>query len=227
VHLNLRTKIPSFFTLLNLCCGFAAILMADLRVSSMMLLLCMFFDVIDGVAARVMNVQSRLGAQLDSFADLVSFGLAPAFLYTQLVPSDRWFYYIPAFFILIGSTLRLAIFNLKVDTKHFVGLPTPASAFFLIGLFIGIEFESNIVHAMLQTPSIYILIPAILMCLNLSKIKMFSFKQIGINQGYNLFILVSLVTFVFLSMYNFKLSMPIAVVLYVILSLIYSFKIHK
>ena len=187
----------------------------------------MFFDVIDGLAARILKVQSRLGAELDSFADLVSFGLAPAFLYTQLVPSDRWFFYIPAFFILIGSTLRLAIFNLRPSTTHFIGLPTPASAFFIIGIFIGVEFGSDFVKTMIATPSVYILIPAALMMLNLSRLRMFSFKQMGLNQGYKLFILISLVTFVFLTIYNFKLSMPIAVILYVILSLIHSIRIQK
>lgn len=227
MHLNLRTKIPSIFTLMNLCCGFSAILMDDLHMSSIMLLLGMFFDVIDGLAARILKVQSRLGAELDSFADLVSFGLAPAYLYTQLVPSDRWFFYIPAFFILIGSTLRLALFNLRPSTTHFIGLPTPASAFFIIGIFIGVEFGSEFVQSAIETPSVYILIPAVLMMLNLSRIRMFSFKQIGINQGYKLFILVSLITFVFLTIYNFKLSMPLAVILYVILSLIHSIKIQK
>ena len=201
--------------------------MDDLRISSMMLMLGMFFDVIDGLIARLLKVQSRLGAELDSFADLVSFGLAPAFLYTQLVPSDRWFYYIPAFFILIGSTMRLAIFNLRPSTSHFLGLPTPASAFFIIGIFIGVEYRSDFVQSLIGTPSIYILIPAVLMVLNLSKIEMFSFKQMSINQGYRMFILLSLVTFVFLTIYNFKLSMPIAVILYVILSLIHSIKIQK
>jgi CDP-diacylglycerol--serine O-phosphatidyltransferase len=212
---------------MNLCCGFSAILMDDLRISSLMLMLGMFFDVLDGLSARLLKVQSRLGAELDSFADLVSFGLAPAYLYTQLVPGDRWFYYIPAFFILIGSTMRLAIFNLRPSTSHFLGLPTPASAFFIIGIFIGVEYDSHFVQSLIGTPSIYILIPAVLMILNLSKIRMFSFKQMSVNDGYRFFILASLVTFVFLTIYNFKLSMPIAVILYVILSLIHSIKIHK
>ena len=83
MHFNLRTKIPSILTLMNLCCGFSAILMDDLRISSLMLMLGMFFDVLDGLSARLLKVQSRLGAELDSFADLVSFGLAPEYLYTQ------------------------------------------------------------------------------------------------------------------------------------------------
>lgn len=224
---NLRTKIPSIFTLINLFCGFSAIVVADLRLSSILLLWGMFFDVFDGILARKLKVQSRLGAELDSFADLVSFGLAPAFLYTLIIPGDTWFYYIPAGFILLGSTLRLALFNLKADTKHFVGLPTPSSAFFLIGLYLGIEMDSHIIQEITSNPYLYILIPACLMALNLSKIKMFSFKQFGLNMNYSIFILLSLLTFAFLTYSNPRLSMPIAVILYIILSLIYSIRIHK
>lgn len=227
MHLNLRTKIPSIFTLINLFCGFSAIIVADLKMSSILLLWGMFFDVIDGIAARKLKVQSQLGAELDSFADMVSFGLAPAFLYTLIIPGDRWFFYIPAGFILLGSVLRLSLFNIRPETKHFIGLPTPSSAFFLIGLFLGIVMDSTIIKNFVENPFFYILIPAVLMCLNLSKIKMFSFKQFGLNLNYSIFILASLVTFGFLTMYNPRLSMPIAVVLYIILSLIYSFKIHK
>ena len=135
--------------------------------------------------------------------------------------------YIPSFFILIGSALRLAIFNIRPDTKYFTGLPTPASSFFLIGLFIGVEFDSTVMQTLIDHPSIYVSIPIILMLLNLSKIKMFSFKQMGKNINYNLFILFCILTFAMLTMINYKLSMPIGVIIYIILSLIYSFKIHK
>lgn len=225
--MNLRSKIPSFFTILNLCCGFAAILVADLHISSMLILAGMFFDVIDGLIARLLKVQSQIGKELDSFADIVSFGAAPAYLYTLISPADHWIYYIPAFFILIGSALRLAIFNLLPDTKYFTGLPTPASSFFLVGLFIGVEFDSTITQALIEYPVIYTLIPVLLMYLNLSKIKMFSFKQMGKNLNYNLFILFSLIVFAMLTMINYKLAMPIGVIIYIILSLIYSIKIHK
>ncbi len=227
MYLNPRTKIPSFFTLLNLFCGFSAIVVADLKTSSVLILWGMFFDVIDGIAARLLKSQSKLGAELDSFADLVSFGLAPAYLYLLIVPGDQWFYYVPVGFIIIGSVLRLAIFNLRPSTKHFEGLPTPASAFFLVGLYLAIHMESLFIINMMAIPFVYIMVPVILMFLNLSKIKMFSFKQFGINLNYSIFILASLVTFAFLTMYNHRLSMPIAVVLYIILSLIYSYRIHK
>jgi len=212
---------------MNLCCGFAAILIADLHLSSILILFGMFFDVLDGLIARMLKVQSDIGKELDSFADIVSFGVAPAYLYTLIIPIDHWLYYVPAFFILIGSALRLAIFNLMPDTKYFTGLPTPASSFFLVGLFIGVEFDSVVMQTISENPIIYTLIPLLLMLLNLSKIKMFSFKQMGKNLNYNVFILVCIITFALLTMINYRLSMPIGVIIYIILSVIYSIKIQK
>jgi CDP-diacylglycerol--serine O-phosphatidyltransferase len=212
---------------MNLCCGFAAIIIADLHISSILILSGMFFDVIDGLAARLLKVQSEIGKELDSLADIVSFGVAPAYLYTFISPFEHWTMYVPSFFVLIGGALRLAIFNVKPDTKYFTGLPTPASSFFLIGLFLGVEFDSAVMQTLIDHPSIYMSIPVILMFLNLSKIKMFSFKQMGKNVNYNLFILFCILTFALLTMVNYKLAMPIGVIIYIILSLIYSFKIHK
>ncbi len=224
--MKFKSKIPSLFTIMNLCCGFAAILVADLHISSILILFGMFFDVLDGLIARMLKVQSDIGKELDSFADIVSFGVAPAYLYTLIIPIDHWVYYIPAFFILIGSALRLAIFNLMPDTKYFTGLPTPASSFFLVGLFIGVEFDSVVMQTISENPIIYTLIPFFLMLLNLSKIKMFSFKQMG-KMNYNVFILVCIITFGLLTMINYRLSMPLGVIIYIILSMIYTKKIHK
>jgi len=224
---NLRTKIPSLFTLMNLICGFSAILVADLHLSTILLLTGMFFDVIDGLVARMLKVQSQFGKELDSLADLVSFGVAPAYLYTLFSPVDHWVMYIPSFFILIGSALRLAIFNLRPATKYFTGLPTPASTFFLAGLFMGIKFDSELMTTLVDNPSIYMLIPLVLMLLNLSKLKMFSFKQLGANPNYNIFILICLITFAWLSFVNYKLAMPLGVIIYVLLSVIYSVRVDK
>jgi len=225
--LNIRTKIPSLFTLMNLVCGFSAILVADLHISTVLLLTGMFFDVIDGLVARMLKVQSQFGKELDSLADLVSFGVAPAYLYTLFSPVDHWVMYIPAFFILIGSALRLAIFNLRPSTKYFTGLPTPASTFFLAGLFMGVKFDSELMTTLVDNPSIYVLIPLLLMMLNLSKLKMFSFKQLGTSSNYNIFILICLLTFAWLTFVNYKLAMPVGVIIYVLLSIIYSVRVHK
>jgi len=212
---------------MNLCCGFSAILMADLHLSTILLLTGMFFDVIDGLVARMLKVQSQFGKELDSLADLVSFGVAPAYLYTLVMPVDHWVMYIPAFFILIGSAVRLAVFNLRPPTKYFLGLPTPASTFFLAGLFIGVEFDSEIMNTLINYPALYAAIPLILMSLNLSKLKMFSFKQVGSNLNFNIFILICLLVFACLTFVNYKMAMPVGVIIYVILSLAYSIKTRE
>jgi len=212
---------------MNLCCGFSAILMADLHLSTILLLTGMFFDVLDGLVARMLKVQSQFGKELDSLADLVSFGVAPAYLYTLVMPVDHWVMYIPAFFILIGSAVRLAVFNLRPPTKYFLGLPTPASTFFLAGLFIGVEFDSEIMNTLINYPALYAAIPLILMSLNLSKLKMFSFKQVGSNLNFNIFILICLLVFACLTFVNYKMAMPVGVIIYVILSLAYSIKTRE
>jgi len=201
--------------------------MADLHLSTILLLTGMFFDVIDGLVARMLKVQSQFGKELDSLADLVSFGVAPAYLYTLVMPVDHWVMYIPAFFILIGSAVRLAVFNLRPPTKYFLGLPTPASTFFLAGLFIGVEFDSEIMNTLINYPALYAAIPLILMSLNLSKLKMFSFKQVGSNLNFNIFILICLLVFACLTFVNYKMAMPVGVIIYVILSLAYSIKTRE
>lgn len=209
---------------MNLCCGFSAILIADLHLSTVLLMTGMFFDVIDGLVARLLKVQSQFGKELDSLADLVSFGVAPAYLYTLISPVDHWAMQIPAFFILVGSAVRLAIFNLRPPTKYFLGLPTPASTFFLAGLFMGVEFDSEIMNTLINYPALYAAIPLVLMLLNLSKLKMFSFKQFGPDLNFNIFILTCLMTFAWLSFVNYKMAMPVGVIIYVVLSMAYSIR---
>lgn len=212
---------------MNLMCGFAAILIADLHISSMLLLLGMFFDVIDGLIARLLKVQSNFGKELDSLADLVSFGVAPAYLYTLLVPVDHWAFYVPATFILAGAAIRLAIFNLKPSSKYFLGLATPASTFFLVGLYIGVHFDSKFIQSIMAHPTLYALIPFLLMVLNLSKLKMFSFKQLGSSVSYNIFMFCCLLIFACLTFVNFRMAMPIGVVVYVLLSVVYSVRVER
>jgi CDP-diacylglycerol--serine O-phosphatidyltransferase len=94
-------------------------------------MLANIFDILDGRLARLTSVESRFGAELDSLADLVSFGVAPAFLvYTRYLEHDRIFgLVITGIFVLCGA-LRLARFNVTPPAKHdvFQGLPIPAGA---------------------------------------------------------------------------------------------------
>jgi CDP-diacylglycerol--serine O-phosphatidyltransferase len=152
--------LPSLITLANLACGVGALLWlfeagqnADYeltRHAGWLLVLAVFFDAIDGKLARITKGTSELGAQLDSLADLVTFGVVPAFLVRTLVqlegpgmeiiPHPRLMVAGPILYTCCAA-LRLARFNvLRVDRdetrdhSHFLGLPSPAAAALPIGL---------------------------------------------------------------------------------------------
>ncbi len=146
--------LPSLVTLANLVCGFAAIgiatygeleLAETLRwrgldafaLASLFILAALVFDALDGKIARMANLTSEFGAQLDSLCDMVSFGLAPAYLVfltalnKDLFQHDRYAWVCAALFI-ICAALRLARFNVQPRSDHkghrfFQGLPTPAA----------------------------------------------------------------------------------------------------
>jgi CDP-diacylglycerol---serine O-phosphatidyltransferase len=143
-----RQAIPHLLTLSNLSCGALAIVLSLLPATSAVLwlpvaLICLgaAFDVLDGLAARLLGVSGPMGRELDSLADLVTFGLAPPAILLHLLLAQApgeppWHLWIaigavgvlPAF-----SAWRLAAFNLRAPTPgpFFIGLPTPANALYL------------------------------------------------------------------------------------------------
>src|SRR6476646_4397936 len=135
-----RVLIPNIFTLLGLCAGLTAIRMAiehrwDLAVA--MLVFAAFLDGIDGRIARLLKGSSRFGAELDSLADFVNFGVAPAILvYVWSLHQLRNLGWIVALGLAICCALRLARFNVAIDDpdkpawkmNFFVGIPAPAGA---------------------------------------------------------------------------------------------------
>ena len=155
-------NIPNIFTTANLVCGLISILFTfsnRIELAPYPLLLAAIFDFFDGFFARLLNQGSEIGKQLDSFADLISFGLAPGFLmiYFMILSIDKnynessfivieWFSKINwkeaknlvpfiAFIIPIFSMFRLAKFNLDTrQTDRFIGLPTPANTLFFCSL---------------------------------------------------------------------------------------------
>lgn len=129
----IKLKIADLFTLGNLAAGFMAILTQDVRLAAGLIVLGACFDVLDGLIARAMRQQSELGKQLDSLADMITFGVAPAILFYRLLPVDMWST-ITCTLIPVFSAWRLANFNLLPSQPHFVGLPTPANALWYVGL---------------------------------------------------------------------------------------------
>lgn len=135
--MNLKTQIPNAFTLLNLLSGVIGIvwvLNGNVLSGAYFILISAGLDFFDGFAARILKVPSEIGKQLDSLADLVSFGVLPGFILYQMVSEQSqadWYPYLTLIVPLL-SAYRLAKFN--IDTRQsdqFIGLPTPANALFI------------------------------------------------------------------------------------------------
>ena len=141
--------IPNLFTLLNLLCGcIATVLLLENEINIYLATLIIFtgivFDFLDGFFARKLNIQSKLGLELDSLADLITSGLVPGIIIFRLfkIPNDltfsiisnEWFAYF-AFIITISSAYRLAKFNIQENSKNFfIGLPVPANTILILSL---------------------------------------------------------------------------------------------
>lgn len=135
--------LPNLFTTANLFCGVASMAMTaqgDFHRAAWLLFAAMFFDVLDGMVARLTRATSFFGVQYDSLSDLVSFGMAPAWLIYFLALSDMGRMGVALIFVYVAcSALRLARFNSQFNTeekKSFTGLPTPAAAGLLASIVI-------------------------------------------------------------------------------------------
>lgn len=136
----IKKHIPNFITCLNLFSGCVAVLLAfngNYQGAFIAILVAAVFDFLDGFAARLLKAYSPMGKELDSLADMVSFGLAPGIIVFSLLTETKIFEWLPylAFLIPVFSGLRLAKFNIdERQTSSFIGMPTPANAIFWAGL---------------------------------------------------------------------------------------------
>ena len=144
--------IPNTLTSLNLFCGCVAIISAfegDMMNASLFIVLGAIFDFFDGMSARLLKAYSNIGKELDSLADMVTFGVAPAIMVFRTITNiecsclPEFFHtFLPytAFLLAIFSALRLANFNVdERQTTSFIGLNTPANAMFWIGVCVSID----------------------------------------------------------------------------------------
>jgi CDP-diacylglycerol--serine O-phosphatidyltransferase len=182
-----RVLIPNIFTLVGLCAGLTAIRMGiearwDLAVAA--LVFAAVLDGIDGRVARLLKASSRFGAELDSLADFVNFGVAPAIIMFNWALEDlRSLGWIAVLVFAVCSALRLARFNVSLDrtdtpawkSNYFVGVPAPAGAIILL---LPIYVQDLGLHVPSLTPLVlfYTLGIALLM---VSNVPTFSGKLIG------------------------------------------------
>ena len=144
----IKSYIPNILTLANLFCGILAIKIGfseHYYLAGFLVLLGAFFDFFDGFVARLLKVQGDLGKQLDSFADMVTFGVAPGVVMYSFLSSFIEDAYIPyiSFVIPLLSAFRLAKFNIDSNqSDKFIGLPTPANALFFVFIPLVFIFES-------------------------------------------------------------------------------------
>jgi CDP-diacylglycerol---serine O-phosphatidyltransferase len=148
---NIIQQIPNTLTLLNLLCGSLAVLLAlrgYLREGAILIAVGFLFDLLDGTAARLLKAQSPIGLELDSLADLITFGLAPAALlfsiqeefgqggpFSLSMPAGTIILRLLPFLLPVFAGLRLAKFNIDERQSHqFIGLPTPANGLMVLAL---------------------------------------------------------------------------------------------
>jgi CDP-diacylglycerol--serine O-phosphatidyltransferase len=149
----MRRFVPNFITCLNAVAGTGAVLMVArgaTGVAVALVLAAMVFDFFDGLAARLLGVKSDLGRELDSLADAVSFGVAPAMVAYALLEgagADGWLLFLPVVMPAF-SVYRLAKFNLDArQTRSFIGMPTPAHALFWACLWACREYAPGVYAA--------------------------------------------------------------------------------
>lgn len=198
--MSIKKYIPNTITCCNLICGCLATVYALSGASSdthhigyyqfafALIILGAVFDFFDGFAARLLHVSSAIGKELDSLADDITFGFAPAaIVYALLVetaPVHGWDFFAPvAFLIAAFSALRLAKFNLdERQSMGFIGLPTPANALFWGSLALTIKSYPHWVADHLMAVYVTILVGILLSCwILVSEVPMFALKFKNFN----------------------------------------------
>ena len=234
-----KSQVPNALTMVNLMLGSAAIVHVvngRLVLAAVLIVLAAVFDFLDGFVARLLEVNSEMGKQLDSLADVVSFGVAPAiFLFTAIKNNPEpgifeGFQHILAYAaLLIGafSSYRLAKFNLDLrQTSSFIGLPTPANAMFIIPIVLiatfAISSNSNFVFSICSNIWFQLLIIPLSCWLMVSEIPLFALKfdrgaGFAANRLKYIFLFLSLLLVLFLGW----AGLPAVILLYIVMSVLF------
>lgn len=176
--------VPNFITLLNLLSGFAAAVLASQGYNEYAALLIIaggIFDFCDGFAARLLKSYSDIGKELDSLADVVTFGVAPGAIVFNLLSATGFpvlSSLLVAGLIPVASAIRLAKFNNDTtQSSSFKGMATPASAFAVVSLVIAAKYgDSKVCQSLIESPIFLKILPAFLAFMMLVNLRMFSLK---------------------------------------------------
>lgn len=227
----MKKHLPNIITLINLFCGLMAIislLYGQFTQAIILVFLGGLADFLDGMVARLLKVNSPVGKELDSLADMVTFGVVPGMVVFILlnkggaipVWSEFPWYATPAFLITLFSALRLAKFNLDTrQTENFIGLATPAATLFIIGILLiymndSFGWANVVVHPIF----LYFIIISLSLLL-VSEIPMFSLKFKSLkwvgNQKRYIFAIVSVLFIAFFR----EASLSMIIFFYIIMNL--------
>lgn len=220
----MKKHIPNTITCLNLFSGCIGVLMAlkgDYMTTAYCVMASGIFDFFDGMVARLLHVKSNIGKELDSLADMVSFGFLPgAILYmllSEVFIEQPLFAYL-GFVVTVFSALRLAKFNLdERQTTDFIGLNTPMNTFYVLSLpFIAEKYPDIILN-----PFFLLISTALTSFLLVSEIRLFSMKLSSLAWSENkykfIFVILAVVLFAVLQF----VALPIILLSYILLSLLH------
>ena len=224
--MSVRTNLPNFFTICNLLCGCAALVFVsrgELATASYLMWAAAVLDFADGFVARAVKAYSELGKQLDSLADMVSFGVLPAYIMFALIDERTSHPILPfiAFLIAAFSALRLAKFNIDTRQSHsFIGVPTPANALLISSFpFILKNEDAPVFFQFLDNHVILIVLTFLLSYLLITNIELIAlkFKQRGWkgNEARYVFIILTLTFFAVFGI----AAVPLIFALYLLLSI--------
>lgn len=213
--------LPNFLTCCNLICGCLGIIFLwedqDIPIAYFVWAACLF-DFFDGFAARILKTSSPIGKELDSMADMVSFGALPALFMYKMIAFESPIPYLPYMGILIAvcSAIRLAVFNLdETQSDSFKGLPTPANALFITAL----PFLDYPVFDFMFSPLVLVVITVIFSLLLVSRLDLFALKFKNFTWTDNKIRFTFLLLAVLLLATLQWAALPLIIILYLALSL--------
>lgn len=235
----IKRHIPNIITMSNLAIGVLAVLMAlenQVLFASWLILLASVLDFMDGFLARLLKAASPLGKQLDSFADLISFGIAPSAIVYKLMEysirgdifyggiqdtslPERLLLFSPILLVLFAA-LRLAEFNMSESSPGFRGMATPAPAIYFAGGSIylvhniGTEFAGFILQPVVILTNVILFSLLMISSIPMFSLKFEDFRWTG-NQIRYLFLAVSGILLIILQ----EIALPVIILLYLLLSI--------
>lgn len=232
--------VPNTITSMNVLSGCLSVLFAfegHLALAGLFIIIASVFDFFDGMSARLLKAYSPMGKELDSLADVISFGIAPAIIAMMLIkptinPSGVnitslsfpvMMVQLFPLILVVFSALRLAKFNIDTrQTESFIGLPTPGNALLWASLPLMLYFnkESAFLPAILSNVWVILPLSAVMSFLLVSEIPMFSLKFKSLKPSQNktrfVFLAICLVLLIFLKI----AAIPVIILAYVLVSII-------